>query len=190
MCFRDYQPSEEHSQVQKATSVAGNDTKAAYGRNLGPFRQDRQPWEFVVLQGQSSARLARLLEDKAEALEQKGMDTGSARNSARCIAQAPVTIVVYNPRWQQDSERGGLKRYMYSVDTQSVAAAIQNMLLQAVELGLGGLWICDVFYAEEEISAWLGRRDELVAAVSFGWADESPAARPRKAVGDVTRWMD
>jgi len=33
------------------------------------------------------------------------------------------------------------------VDVQSIGAAIQNMLLAALELGVGSLWICDVFYA-------------------------------------------
>lgn len=154
-----------------------------------PSGKNRQPWEFIVLQGEASNKLAAMLTEKAEALAQKGIKMGSARSSARCIAEAALTVVVYNPYWRRDADRTGTNRYMYSVDTQSAAAAIQNMLLQAVALGMGGLWICDVFYAEEEISQWLGRGDELVAAVSFGWADESPAARPRKAVDEVTRWM-
>jgi hypothetical protein len=56
-------------------------------------------------------------------------------------------------------------------------------------LGLGSLWICDVFSAYEELSNWLGEKGEMIAAVSLGVADESPAARPRKLVSDVTRWL-
>ena len=43
------------------------------------------------------------------------------------------------------------------VDIQSVGAAIQNMLLAAQDLGLGSLWICDVFYAYEQLSSLAGR---------------------------------
>jgi nitroreductase len=75
------------------------------------------------------------------------------------------------------------------VDTQSIGAAIQNMLLAAQDLGVGSLWICDVFEAYEELCTWLGEPGQMVAAVSLGYADESPAARSRKPVGEVTRWL-
>lgn len=54
------------------------------------------------------------------------------------------------------------------------------MLLAAQELGLGTLWICDVFYAENEIGKWLGTNLQLIAAVSLGYAGEQPSPRPRK----------
>jgi len=73
------------------------------------------------------------------------------------------------------------------LDIQSIGAAIQNMLLAAQELGLGSLWICDVFIAYEELCHWLGETGELIAAVSFGYADESPPARPRKPMREVVR---
>lgn len=73
---------------------------------------------------------------------------------------------------------------------QSTGAAIQTMLLAAQDLGLGSLWICDVLYASTEILAWLGHpRDTLVAAVSLGYADEEPPARPRRPWQEVTEWL-
>jgi nitroreductase len=75
------------------------------------------------------------------------------------------------------------------VNIQSIGAAIQNMLLAAQDLGVGSLWICDVFYAYEELCAWLGEQGQMIAAVSLGYADESPEARSRKPVGEVTRWL-
>jgi nitroreductase len=75
------------------------------------------------------------------------------------------------------------------VDVQSIGAAIQNMLLAAQESGLGSLWMCDVFYAYKELCAWLGQSGEMIAAVALGYADESPAARPRKPIGEVVRWV-
>jgi len=76
------------------------------------------------------------------------------------------------------------------VDTQSIGAAIQNMLLRAEELGLGTLWIYDVFFAEQPINELLGRTDEMVAAISIGYADESPAARPRKPLYEISTWLE
>jgi nitroreductase len=75
------------------------------------------------------------------------------------------------------------------VNVQSVGAAIQNMLLAAHDAGIGSLWICDVFFAYEPLCTWLGEDGQLVAAISFGLADESPDAGPRKQIDEVTRWM-
>jgi nitroreductase len=75
------------------------------------------------------------------------------------------------------------------VNVQSIGAAIQNMLLAAHERGVGSLWICDVFYAYEQLCAWLGETHQMVAAVSFGYPDESPGPRPRKGVDEVTTWL-
>ena len=63
------------------------------------------------------------------------------------------------------------------------------MNLAAHELGLGALWICDVFRAYDELCGWLGETHQMIAAVSFGYADEAPAARPRKSVDEVTTWL-
>jgi len=59
------------------------------------------------------------------------------------------------------------------------------MLLAAMELGVGSLWIADVLYAVTEFKTWLGETGQLVAAVAFGYADESPAARPRKGLDEI-----
>lgn len=78
---------------------------------------------------------------------------------------------------------------MNVVDVQSVGAAIQNMLLAALELGVGSLWICDVFEAYNELCQWLDEPGQMVAAVSLGYADVSPKAPSRKPLSEVTRWM-
>ncbi len=47
-----------------------------------------------------------------------------------------------------------------------------------------------MFFAYEALEAWLGVKGEMVAAVSFGYALESPAPRPRKALADVLEWRE
>ena len=155
---------------------------------LAPSGKNAQPWEFIVLEGVDKEKIAALMIAGAEQLEASGYKSGSARNSAQIVQNAQAVIMVYNPRQKRDVKLTPLRRIMWSVDTQSVGAAIQNLLLKAVELGLGSLWICDVFVAEEQISAWLGRKDELLAAVALGWPDEDPAPRTRKPWQQVTRW--
>ncbi|MGD0978770.1 MAG: nitroreductase family protein [Candidatus Bathyarchaeia archaeon] len=63
------------------------------------------------------------------------------------------------------------------------------MLLKAYSLGLGSLWICDVYYATKALTKHLGKPWTLVAAVTLGWPAEAPAPRPRKALDDVCEFL-
>lgn len=155
---------------------------------LAPSGKNAQPWEFIVLEGADKDKLADLMIDGAEYVEKMGYNSGSAKNSARIIKEAHTAIMIYNPRHKPGEEQTEFHKIMWSVDTQSVGAAIQNMLLKATELGLGSLWICDVFFAQESINVWLKRDDEMIAAVALGWPDENPAPRPRKPWQEITHW--
>ena len=63
------------------------------------------------------------------------------------------------------------------------------MLLAALDLGLGSLWICDVLYAYDDLCDWLKQEHQMIAAISFGYPDEQPGPRPRKPVSEVTTWL-
>ena len=154
-----------------------------------PSAKNRQPWRFIVLQGAAKDKLARLMLEGAAKLKAMGQDIGSAKWSARVIAHAPVTILVFNAAHEHD----GLffEQPVYDApDIQSIGGAIQTMLLAAEELGLGSLWIADVLYAYNEIREWVGRREELVAAVTLGYPNEAPGPRPRKPWQEVTEWRE
>jgi len=75
---------------------------------------------------------------------------------------------------------------------EGVSAAVQNMLLEAYALGLGSLWICDVFYAYSPLRKHLGKGWQLVAAVTLGWPAEKERrkAPPRKmSVDEVSEFL-
>jgi nitroreductase len=152
-----------------------------------PSAKNRQPWRLVVLEGAAKDKLAELMLQGAAFLKAQGEDVGSCEGSARVVAQAPVTIVVFNAAYEHEGLIFEHSTYN-APDIQSIGGAIQTMLLAAEELGLGSLWIADVLYAYPLIREWLGHKDELVAAVTLGYADEAPNARPRKSVAEVTTW--
>ena len=85
-------------------------------------------------------------------------------------------------RYYTDQERQKI------CNVQSVGAAIENMTLTATELGLGSLWICDTYFAYDELTEWLGDAGALYVALAVGYADENPAPRPRKDISCVTEW--
>ncbi len=153
-----------------------------------PSGKNRQPWRFVIVKGDKRAEMIQIMREKIVTAKADGEDLGSCEWSVRVMEQAPVTIFVFNPEgirpWIEHSVN---QMFDDVVNIQSIGAAIQNMLLAAQDLGLGSLWICDTLYAYEELCQWLGEEGEMIAAVSFGYADESPAARPRKTLSEVSR---
>jgi len=154
---------------------------------LAPSAKNRQPWRFIVLEGPARTKLARLMVEGADSREARGDESGSCRNSARIVSQAPVAILIFNAAYEHD----GLifdHATFNAPDVQSIGGMVQTMLLAAEDLGLGSLWICDILYAYDSIRTWLGRREEMVTAVSLGFPDEDPPARPRRPWQEITEW--
>lgn len=154
-----------------------------------PSGKNRQPWSFILVKGDKRNEMVDIMRKGIAKMKAQGEDIGSSEWSANVIEQAPVTVFIFNPYglhpWLPHSIKQSFENL---VDIQSVGAAIQNMLLTAQEFGVGSLWICDVFYAYEELCSWLGEEGQMVAAVSLGYPDESPNARPRKSITEVIRW--
>jgi len=180
---------------------------------LAPSGKNRQPWRFVVVAGdEKRAQMVRVMRKGIADTKAHGMETGTAIMTARVMERAPVTIFVFNPEgahpWTSHSLAQRFREavdffrspslyfratlaqtFMEAVDTQSIGAAIQNMLLAAQALGLGTLWMCDVWSAYQQLEEWLGESGELVAAVALGYPDEQPTARPRRPLSEVVRWF-
>jgi len=159
-----------------------------FAATSAPSGKNTQPWRFVVLQGAEKSNLVEVMRDRLKDLKESGRSLGSAEQSARVMDEAPVVVVVFNANHTPGKSLSRYDEGVWSVDIQSTGAAIQNMILAAENMGLGTLWICDVFFADKEIRQYLQKEQELVAAVAVGHKDENPPARPRLAVDEVTEW--
>lgn len=154
-----------------------------------PSGKNKQPWEFIILQQEKKNKLVEILKNKTQKCKENGDDIGSCLESARVMEEAPVIILVYNPDVFLKYKTEDHDYYWWSVDTQSIGGLIQTMLMAATDMGLGTLWICDVFFADIEITEWLNREDELIGAIALGYPDENPEARSRKSISEVTTWL-
>jgi len=153
-----------------------------------PSGKNRQPWRFVIVKRDKRSEMVKIMREGIANTKARGEDPGSSEGSVKVMEQAPVTIFIFNPLGLKPWLKHSLEQ-MYNdvVDIQSIGAAIQNMLLAAQDLGLGSLWMCDIFYAYEELCRWLGEKGEMIAAVSLGYSNEYPDARPRKPASEVVR---
>ena len=158
---------------------------------MAPSGKNRQPWRFVVVREDKRGEMVAQMRAGIAKFKARGENIGSAEGTAAVMAQAPVTVFIFNtdgkPPWLDSLNRRAVLGDR--VNVQSVGAAIQNMCLAARDLGLGSLWICDVFYAYEELAAWLGQDTQMIAAVSLGYPADNPVIFSRKPLADVTVWF-
>ena len=105
------------------------------------------------------------------------------------MRQAPVIIFVVNPLGLDLLTPQNAENRVFEIcNAQSIGAAVENMSLAAVENGLGSLWICDTYFAYDELKAWLGGAGEPFAAMAIGYAAETPRSRPRRALENIVEW--
>ena len=161
-----------------------------------PSAKNRQPWRFVVVCGDAKARMLDAMQcgvAKEECgrgiLGNSARHLAATRHTLRIMAQAPVIVFVLNVLGHSLYEDMSVEQKVYDrANMESIGACIQNMLLEAQGLGLGSLWICDVFFAYDDLSAWLGCEGEMVAAVAIGYPDQQPKARPRRSLDEKVEW--
>lgn len=190
----------ERRSIRKYTDepVSGQDIEEIIQAAISaPSAKNRQPWRFVVVTDKrKDEMLDAMRQGLANEKDGRGLLGGcvqylpAAAHTLDIMAQAPITILVFNTLGLSPLKSISAEERFYEMaNLQSIGAAIQNMSLRAVELGLGSLWICDIFFAYRELCAWLGTGEQLVAALSVGHLGEAPPQRPRKELCNVAQWL-
>jgi nitroreductase len=162
---------------------------------LAPSAKNRQPWKFIVYQGEAKKRLVAAME-KGIKREQSGITDlpgfayglPDAAHTLEIMKAVPVLVAVLNTNGGTFYEIGAEQRIVESCDSLSIGAAVENMLLRATELGVGSLWIANTCFAYNELVQEIGTKDQLTGVVALGYGDEAPAPRPRKAWDDVVEY--
>lgn len=134
-----------------------------------PTAGNIQPWRFTVVR----SREAR--ERLASALSQ------------RWATAAPVVIVVSVDPRPCAARYGDRGEYLYAI--QDTAAAVENMLLTAVDLGLASCWIGAFDEAAVRDSLGIHAPVTPVAILPVGYSAESAGRPARRPLDEVTNWL-
>ncbi|MDD4810769.1 MAG: nitroreductase family protein [Methanobacterium formicicum] len=136
--------------------------KVLESARIAPSASNRQEWKFIVVKDEDTR--SRLV---------------SAAHYQKFVGQAPVTIVACSTESERIMPCG---QHAYTVD---LSIAVSFMMLEATELGLGTCWLGA--FDEEAVKEILGIPSDIRVPAMFtlGYADENPAARPRKALNDI-----
>lgn len=123
---------------------------------MAPSACNTRPWEFVVI--------------KSDEAKEKALQIHPA---ARHLKDASLGIIVCaKPEAQEGTPASGFY-------PQDCGAAIENMLLQALDLGYGSCW-CGIYPREERVENFkktFGISSLPMALVVIGVSDEEPKAK-------------
>ena len=173
--------------------------RALDAARLSPSGHNRQPWRFVVVESpQKKQELFAIFlrgiesgENAAKLTCHYGYDSSSMKNSCMVIQRAPVSVLVFHTgEYCFNVEPGdfyGDNEVL--TDQQSIGSAVENFILAAREMDLGALWVGHTVSIFEEVRAWLGTNDILVATIALGYPTRWPSARPRKSLDEIVNWI-
>lgn len=162
-----------------------------------PSGGNTQPWDFVVVTDPGlKVRVAELLKvahmqhwTEVMAQPHRGQALADRIAMAEGLARGPVFIVVcLNRKRAYTTKKYG--EFGYFLDLQSVAAAIENMLIAATALGLGSVWMGTPRLKQDEMKQLLGIPEavEVVAVVTLGYPADQPGARSRDPLKDIVHY--
>ncbi len=122
---------------------------------MAPSAGNLQDWKFILI---TDSGLRRAIAEHC--MEQYWME------------QAPAMIVVCSDYEKTEKYYGLRGKRLYSI--QSAAAAVENMLLAAVGLGLGACWVgaFDEEFLSSQLNLPPGSRPQAI--ITIGYPDEKP----------------
>lgn len=126
-----------------------------------PSAKNNQPWRFLIVNN-----------DIKNKISDKMIEIYGPNKTAEVIKTVPYLILVYNI----DNE------YFNHL---SIGAAIENILLEAENIGLGSLWIGYIKKIEDYVKELVNIDYELVSAIAIGVKNENPLERPRLNLDEV-----
>lgn len=126
-----------------------------------PSAKNNQPWRFLIVNS-----------DIKNKISDKMIEIYGPNKTAEVIKTVPYLILVYN----KDNE---------FFNHLSIGAAIENILLEAENIGLGTLWIGYIKKIEDYVKELVNIDYELVSAIAIGVKNENPLERPRLTLDEV-----
>ena len=158
--------------------------------NQAPSAHNQQSWRFAVLRGESKRELVRIVSERAGAFPRPS--SSLLRMAARSISESPVTVAIANTGeliargtdlFKVDKDQA--RDFFRTMEIQSSAAAVENLLLAATSLGLATVWLGVLFLIKDDVLRFIGEpAGEFMAVVPVGYPAK-PAAGPRKRPLDV-----
>jgi len=166
---------------------------------LAPSVNNFQPWRFYAITNkQIMNKLATKVSEKIKQLpENRSIASKNVKSQVEWFAtffeNAPAVIAMAMEDYESVLEKGvhlsheEINKLRNFPDMQSAGAAIQNMLLSAVDLGYGACWLSAPMMAKEDLETILNIENpyHLIAFVAVGKASKDLQSKPKKSLDEI-----
>ncbi len=163
--------------------------------NQAPSAHNQQAWKFFIIQGQKKQDLARLVSKNAADFPKPSASI--LRMAARSIGSAPVVVAAINTGalinhgtelFKIDNDLS--EDFFRTMEIQSSAAAVENLLLAATSLGLGSVWLGVLFLIKAEVLSFLGEEEgEFMAVIPIGHPLKENVGPKKQALEYVVKYL-
>lgn len=161
--------------------------------NQAPSAHNQQSWQFITIKGEKKRELSRLVSHKASLFPKPS--SSILRMAARSLGNAPVVIAVINTGGliRHGSELFQIERerswdFFRTMEIQSSAAAVENLLLAATSIGLGSVWLGILYLIKNEVLEFLGEeKGEFMAVIPIGYPKKQKGGPKKKALEYVCK---
>jgi len=144
---------------------------------IAPSGSNTQPWHFVIVKS-----------------DQTRQELAKASHNQQWMLSAPVFIVCVADircRIEDDieisvDENSPIEEMKQVIRDTSIA--IEHIILEAVNLGLGTCWVA--WFTQDEIRPIIQIPADkyVVGILTLGYADETPQPRPRKKLAEIIHY--
>jgi len=164
--------------------------------NQAPSAHNQQSWRFIVIRGNKKRELVELVNSKAAQFPKAS--SVLLRMASRSIASAPAVIAVINTGeliehgthlFNMASEQA--YDFFRTMEIQSSAAAVQNLLLAATSLGLATVWLGILFLIKDEVLELLGEpKGEFMAVIPVGYPSKMTKGPEKRPLETIVKYLD
>lgn len=171
---------------------------------LAPSVNNYQPWEFYAITNKEilSKMAVKVAEKIKELPANKSIASNNVKSQVEWFAtffeNAPAVIAMSMEDYESVLEKGvelshdQINKLRNFPDLQSAGAAIQNMLLSAVDMGYGACWLSAPMMAKESLEEILGieGKHHLIAFVAIGKSARDLKPKSKKSLEEIFKLID
>ncbi len=165
-----------------------------HAANQAPSAHNQQAWRFIILRSNKKQELAQLVTTQSAAFPKPA--AALLRMGAKSIISAPVVIAVVNTgdliKHGTDLfkvEKEMAHDFFRTMEIQSSAAAVENILLAATSIGLGTVWLGILYLIKGDVLRFLGEPEgEFMAVVPVGRPAKVSSGPQKQPVEMKVRW--
>lgn len=175
--------------------------KLVYAAGLAPSINNSQPWKFIAVTDHT------VIKQMAESVHAKINDLYSVVNDEQAnvkktveyfstiFENAPALIAVTTTSYRAVSDQitraplshDAMNEKRHHPDIQSIGAAVQNLLLSAVDTGYGACWLSGLMVAQDELETILKIESpwELATVIAVGKPATETKPTEKKNVDEI-----